>query len=77
MRLCASDIECGGVLTVVKVRDSLQNVAAGVEGLRPTDPTRGVSERVQDELRVDEVPGGDSSVQSLAECSGRDRKSVV
>ena len=70
MRLCGSDIECGGVLTVVKIRDCLQNVAAGVESLWPTDPTRGVSVRVQDDLRVDEVPGGDSSVQSLAESSG-------
>ena len=66
MRLSASDIECGGVLTIVKVRDCLQNVAAGIEGLWITDPTGGVSVRVQDDLRVDKVPGGDSSIQSLA-----------
>ena len=69
MRSCASNIECGGVLTIVKVRDCLQNVAAGVEGLRSTDPTRGVPVRIHDDLCVDEVPGGDSSIQSLAERS--------
>ena len=39
MRLCASDVESGGVLTIVKVKDYLQKVAAGVEGLWLTDPT--------------------------------------
>ena len=43
MRLCASGIEYGDVLTIVEVRNSLQNVAAGVEGPWPTDPTEGVS----------------------------------
>ena len=38
-----SDIECGGGLTIVKIRDCLQDVAAGVESLWSTDPTGGVS----------------------------------
>ena len=70
MRLFASDIECSGVPTIVEVRNRLQNVAAGVEGLWPTDPTGGVSVRVQDNLCVDKVSGRDSLVQSLAKSSG-------
>ena len=35
-------VECGGVLTAVKVRDRLQDVATDVESLWPTDLTRGV-----------------------------------
>ena len=38
-----SDIERGGGLTIVKIRDCLQDVAAGVESLWSTDPTGGVS----------------------------------
>jgi hypothetical protein len=68
MRLCTSDIECGDVITVIKVRDGLQNVAAGVEGLRPTDPTGEVPVRVYDDLCVDEFPGGDSLVSSSRLC---------
>jgi len=61
VRLCASGIECGG-LTIVKVRDCSQDVAAGVERLWPTDSTGGVPMRVQDDLGVDEAPRGDSLV---------------
>ena len=35
--------ECGSVLTIVEVRDSLQNVAISVERLWSTDATGGVS----------------------------------
>jgi len=65
-----SDIECGGGLTIVKIRDCLQDMAVGVEGLWSTDPTGGVSVRVQDNLCVDKVPGGDSLVQGLTKSSG-------
>jgi hypothetical protein len=72
MRLCTSDTGCGDVLTVIKVRDCLQNVAAGVEGLWPADPTGKVPVRVYDDLCVDEFPGGGSLVQSLTKSgSGR------
>ena len=59
MRPCASGIECGGVRTVVKVRDCLQDMAIGVESFWPTDPAGGVPVRIQDDLSVDEVTGGD------------------
>ena len=39
-------------------------MAVGVERLWPTDATGGVPVRVQDDLRVDKVPGGDSLVQT-------------
>jgi len=68
LRHCASGIVCGG-LTIVKVRDSLQDVAVGIKGLRPTDLTGGIPMRVQDDLGVDEAPGGNSLVQSLAKSS--------
>jgi len=44
-------------------------VAIGVERFGPADPTRGVSVGVQNDLGIDEVPGGDSLVQSLAKSS--------
>jgi hypothetical protein len=62
VRLYANGIECGGELTIVKVRDCFQGVAVGVESLWPTDPTGGVPVRVQDNLGVDEVPGGNPLV---------------
>ena len=40
-------------------------MTVGVERLWPTDATGGVPVRVQDDLRVDKIPGGDSLVQSL------------
>ena len=69
MRFHTSGIECGGRLTIVKVRDCLQDVAVGVEGFWPTDAGRGVSVRVQDDLCVDKVSGGYSFVKSLAKSS--------
>ena len=70
MRLSASDIECGGVLTIVKVGDCLQNAAAGIERPWLADPTGGVPMRIRDDLCVNEVPGGDPLVQGLAKSSG-------
>ena len=70
MKLCTSDIECGGGLTIVKVRDFLQDTAVGIECLWPTDTTGGVPIRVQDDLGVDEAPGGDPLVQGLTKSSG-------
>ena len=70
MRLCASGIECGGGLTVIEVRECFQNVAVCVERPWLTYSTGGVSARVQDNLRVDEIPGGYSFAQSLAESRG-------
>ena len=69
LRLRTSGIECGG-LTTVEVRDCFQDMAGGIERLRSTDPTGGIPMRVQDDLGVDEVPRGDSLVQSLAKSSG-------
>ena len=45
-------------------------MAAGIECPWPADPTGGVPVRVQDDFGVDEVPRGDSLVQSLAKSSG-------
>ena len=42
MRHCASDIECGGGLTIFEIRDGFQGVAVGVERLWLIDPTGGV-----------------------------------
>ena len=70
MRPCGISIECGGVRTVVEVWDCLQDVAIGVESFRPTDSTSEVSVRVQNNLGIDEVTGGDSLVQSLAKRNG-------
>ena len=64
-----SDIECGGGLTIVKIRDCLQDMAVGVKALWSTDPTRGVSVGVQDNLCIDKVPGGDSLVQGFTKSS--------
>jgi hypothetical protein len=50
-------VECGGVLTAVKVRDCLQDAAVGVERPWATDSTGGVPVRVQDDLSVREIPG--------------------
>ena len=58
-----------GVLTIVKVGDCLEDVAGGVERLRPIDSTGRVLVRIQDYLGVDKAPGGDSFVQSLAKSS--------
>ena len=69
MKLCASDIECGGALTIMKIRDCLQDVTVSVECLGPTDSTGGVSVRVHDDLCVDKAPGGDSLVQGFAKSS--------
>lgn len=67
-----SEIECGGALTVVEVGHCLQDVAVGVKRLWSADSTRGVFVRVQDDLAVDEIPGGDPIVQGLAKSgSGR------
>ena len=67
-----SGIECGGVRTVVEVWYCLQDMAIGVEGFWPKDSTGDVSVRVQDDLGIDEVPRGDSLVESFAKrnCGG-------
>ena len=44
-------------------------MAVSVEHLRSIDLTERVLVRVQDELCVDEVPGGDSLVQNLTKCN--------
>ena len=46
-----------GALTVVKIWDRLEDVTVGVECLWPTDSTRRVPMRVQDDFGVDEVTG--------------------
>ena len=66
----ASGIECGGVRTIVEVGDCLQDMAIGVEGFLSTDSTGEVPVRVQNDLGIDEVAGGDSLVQSLAKRNG-------
>ena len=66
----AGGIERDGRLTIVKVRDGFQDVAVGVERLRPTDSTGRVPVREQYDLCVDEVSGRDPSVQGLAESRG-------
>ena len=71
MRIHQNDTECGGVLlTIVEVRESLQDTTVGVERLRLTDLTGRVPARVQDDLCVNKISGGYSLVQSLAESSG-------
>jgi len=70
VRFCASGIECGSGLTIVEVRDCLQDVTVGVEHLWPTDTAGEVPVRVQDDPGVGEVPGGDSLIQSFTESSG-------
>ena len=70
LRFCASDTKCGGVPTIVKVRNCLQNVAVGVEGLRPADTTGGIPVRVQNDFGVDKVSGGDAFGQSFAKSGG-------
>ena len=70
MRIHQNDTECGGVLlTIVEVRESLQDTTVGVERLRLTDLTGRVPARVQDDLCVNKISGGYSLVQSLAESS--------
>ena len=66
----ASGVKCGSVRTVIEVRDCLQDVAIGVESFWPTDSTGDVSVRVQDDLGIDKVTGGDPVVQSLAKRNG-------
>ena len=66
----ANGVKCGGVLTVIEVRDCLQDVAIGVESFWPTNSTGDVSVRVQDDLGIDKVAGGDPVVQSLAKRNG-------
>ena len=56
VRFCVSGTECDGRLTIVEVRDSFQDEAVGVEGLRSTDSAEGVPVRVQYDLGVDEIP---------------------
>ena len=68
--LGARGIRCGGVRTVVEIGDGLQNMAIGVESFWPTDSTGDVSVRVQDDLGIDKVAGGDPVVQSLAKRNG-------
>jgi len=46
MRLSAGGTECGGVLTIVKVGDCLQDMTAGIEDLWATDSTGGVPVRI-------------------------------
>ena len=63
-------VECDGGLTIVKARDRFQDAAVGVECFWSTDSTGGVPVRVQDDLGVDEISGGDSLVQNLAKNIG-------
>ena len=70
MRFPASDTKCGGGPTIFKVRDCFENVAVCVERLWPADSTGRVPVRIQDDLCVDEIPGGYSLVQGLAKSSG-------
>ena len=65
-----NDIECDGGRTMVEVRDGFKNEAVGVECLWPTDFTGRVPVRVQDDLGIDEIPGGDSLIQSFAKSRG-------
>ena len=66
------------MLTIVEIRNGLENMAVGVERLWPTDPTVGVpvTVRIQNDLRVNEVPRGYALIQSLAKSgsSCHDRK---
>ena len=62
------NIERGDVLTVLKVRHPLQNVAVGVERPRSIGPTRRILAGVKDDLGVNEATGGYSLVQGLAKC---------
>ena len=70
MRILASVVECGGGLTIVKVRDCFENVTVCVERLWSADPTGMIPVGIQDDLGVDETPGGYSLVQGLAKRSG-------
>ena len=70
MRSHPSGIECDGVRTVVEVGNCLQHMAICVESFWPTYSAGDVSVRVQDDLGVDKVAGGDSLVQSLAKGDG-------
>ena len=55
-------VECGSTLTVLKVRDFLQDKAIGIERLWAANATGGIPVRVQDDLGVDKGPGGNSLV---------------
>ena len=65
-----SNIKCGGRLTIVKVRDCFENVAGCVKRLWPACSTGRVPVGIQDDLGVDEIPGGYPLVQSFAKRSG-------
>ena len=72
VRILASVVECGGGLTIVKVRDGFENVTVCVERLWPADPAGIVSVGIQNNFGVDEIPRGYSLVQGLTESrSGR------
>ena len=64
------DIVSDDGLTIVKVRDGFQDATIGVDRLWPTGSAGGVPVRVQDHFGVDEIPGRDPLVQSLAKSSG-------
>ena len=70
VRFWGSDIRRGSGRTIVKVGDCFENMAVCVERLLPVDSTGRVPVRIQDDLGVDEIPGGYSLVQSLAKSSG-------
>ena len=55
-------VECGSTLTVLKVWDFLQDMAIGIERLWATNAAGEIPVRIQDDLGVDEGPGGDSLV---------------
>ena len=67
----SKNIRYSKVLTIFEVRDRLQNVAVCVERSRSTDAIGGIPARIQDNLGVNEIPGGNSLVQSLAESRSR------
>lgn len=57
-----NDLERVGSLTVIEIRDGLQNVAAGVERFRVRDSTAGGLAGIQDDLGVDKYTGGDALI---------------
>jgi len=70
LRIYTTDAEYDSELTIVEVRNGFQDVAVGVKSLWSADSTGGVPVRVQDDLGVDEITGGDSLVKSLAKSDG-------
>lgn len=69
MRPHTNDIEHGGLLTVIEIRDRLQNVAVSVKSSWPANSTRWVPVRVEDDFSVDEDPGGYSLIQGHSKSS--------